>query len=142
MLGAGSALVSGLRSALKSAWNTVIDSLPSFHAGLGPLPDVNLSMDFLKLLARGDIVDEPTIALIGERRRREVVVPTTMPGRAMELMQASGIGAMWDRLSQGRVGGNGGPLVSFPNATIHDATDVDLVAQKVGLAVAIRSVNR
>lgn len=139
LLGAGSALVSGLTSALKGAWNMVVDHLPHFHADpLGSFgPSIDFGFDFLRL-QHGGIIDAPTVALLGERNRREVAIPVTDPGRAMSLMQQSGLGAMWDQRSTAA----NGPvtMVSMPGAIIQDATDVDLVAQRVGVALMVRGM--
>ena len=79
-------------------------------------------------LAVGGIIDHPTLAVLGERSRREAVIPLTNPGRAMQLMQQTGL----DRLAQR---GFNGPLVSMPGAVIQDATDADLVAQRTLVAM-------
>jgi SLT domain-containing protein len=79
--------------------------------------------------AAGGIVDRPTLAMIGEGRGPEAIIPLTNPGRAMQLMQQSGL----DRLAAQMNGGGrgmGGPLISMPGAIIQDATDADLVAQR------------
>lgn len=86
----------------------------------------------VRRFAFGGMVDSPTIGIF--EGKREVVVPLTRPGRAMELMQQSGLGQMWERERSGA----GGPLVSFPDAVIQDATDVELVGQRVNVALMLR----
>lgn len=88
-------------------------------------------------LAVGGIVDGMTPAVIGEAGR-EAVIPITRPGRAMELMEQSGLGAMWERMSAGA--GRGGPLFTIGHATIQDATDVELMAQRTAAAMDARLV--
>lgn len=84
-------------------------------------------------LAAGKIVTRPEIHRVGEAGA-EAVIPLTNPGRAMELMQQSGLGEMWSRAA-----GGGGALLSFPGAVFQDATDADLVAQRT--VTALQSIS-
>lgn len=61
---------------------------------------------------------------------REAIVPMNNPGRAMEVIQDSGLGGL-----AAVAGGFSGPLVSMPGAVIQDATDADLVAQRTVVAL-------
>lgn len=47
--------------------------------------------------AEGGVIDQPTLALMGEGNRREVVIPLTKPARAAELMRETGL----DRMASG-----------------------------------------
>lgn len=137
----GGAMFGAIKSALEGVWNRIVDSLPNFHADpLGIFgPEINFDFDFLKL-ARGGIVTSPTFAMLGERSRPEVAIPMTNPGRAMQLMQDSGMGALWDRMGGGS-GGWSGDALHIDHATFQDATDADLVAQRVNVAVMTRMVS-
>jgi hypothetical protein len=97
------------------------------------LPDINLNAPNIPhiSLANGAIIRERTFAEIGEAGT-EAVIPITRPRRADQLMDESGLTARV--LARFADSGGGGPLVSFPNATIQDATDVELVAQRVNVA--------
>ncbi len=55
--------------------------------GCGAVPG---SLPRIPQLARGAIVDSPTLAVIGEAGR-EVVLPLDKPGRAQELAEQSGL---------------------------------------------------
>jgi tape measure domain-containing protein len=79
--------------------------------------------------AAGGIVNQPTLAMIGEGRGPEAIIPLTNPGRAMQLMQQSGLDRLAAQMNSGGRG-TGGPLISMPGAIIQDATDADLVAQR------------
>lgn len=85
---AGSQIVSGLRSAI----NHIIDS---FNNGIdkatGPL---HVALPHIPHLSRGDIVTSPTLALLGEQSKPEVVIPLTNPGRARQLAEQSGLTQM------------------------------------------------
>lgn len=98
----------------------------SFSTGAIPLPRVGGPV---VRYADGDIVDRPTLGVFGEAGR-EVNINLTRPARAMDLMDRSGLGQMWDE----RRGGSGvqvGSLVTIQEAHIADRTDVDLVAQRL-----------
>ena len=84
-------------------------------------------------LATGGIINSPTLAVLGERSRREAVIPLTNPGRAMQLMQQSGLDRLAAQMGASR--GLTGPIVSMPGAVIQDATDADLVAQRTLVAI-------
>lgn len=90
--------------------------------------------------AIGGIFDRPTLGVFAEAGK-EAIIPTTLPGRAMQLMQDSGLGAMWDR-----GGGSGNrsttATVQFNGGqNFYDGTNADLVAQRVSVALAVRMVN-
>ena len=93
-----SGLFDGIKNAAKGAfngvaslWNNTVGRLsftvPSWVPFIGgsrfDVPDI-------PLLAKGAIVDKPTLAMIGEAGK-EAVIPLTRPARAMELMQQSGL---------------------------------------------------
>lgn len=50
------------------------------------------------VFADGTIATQPTLGWFGEAGT-EALIPVTRPGRAMELMDKSGLGAMWDRMT-------------------------------------------
>jgi uncharacterized membrane-anchored protein YhcB (DUF1043 family) len=84
-------------------------------------------------LADGAIVRDKTYAMIGEAGP-EAVIPISRPGRALELMAESGL------LSLAQTSGAGGPAVQIQNATFANATDADLVAQRVNAAYRARTL--
>ena len=86
--------------------------------------------------ANGGIYDRATVGVFGEAGR-EAIIPVTRPQRAMDLMEQSGLGKMWEQMR----GGYGGVNVNFPGAVFHDATDADLVAQRTGAAVYARTLS-
>ena len=117
--------VADLVGKIKNAVQGAIDKVASIPGAgvIGKIPG----------LAVGGIIDQPTLAVIGERGRREAVIPLTNPGRAMQLMQQSGLDRLAAQMGQSR--GVNGPLVSMPGAVIQDATDADLVAQRTLVAM-------
>lgn len=84
--------------------------------------------------AEGGIFTRATLGVFGEAGK-EAIIPTTRPGRAMQLMAESGLGQMWDA---SRGPGGGGPIVHIEHATFADATDADLVAQTSYAAVSAK----
>lgn len=74
--------------------------------------------------ANGGIVDRPTVAMVGEGRKREVIIPLTKPARARELAAKSGLlnllagPAQAATLAAGvpRVSSGGGSARDFENA--------------------------
>lgn len=80
----GHDILSGLKDGINGvirSFNSGIDKAGGFlHIGLPHIPQ----------LARGEIVDSPTLAMIGEAGR-EVVIPTTDPVRARQLADQSGL---------------------------------------------------
>lgn len=89
---------------VKSGVNRVIDGI---NRGIGDIDNaLPISLPRLPHLARGGIIDSPTLALIGEGGRREVVVPLTDPTRAQQLAQQSG-------LTQILAKGAGSPVVNI-----------------------------
>lgn len=84
--------------ALKSGINFVIDGI---NRGIGEV-DAALPVDLPRIpkLAKGAIIDSPTLAIVGEAGR-EVVIPTDDPARARELAQKSGLFSV---LNGGRAG--------------------------------------
>jgi hypothetical protein len=81
--------------------------------------------------AEGGVFSLPQTRLIAEAGS-EAVIPITRPARAMELLETSGLADLVR--SQG-----GGPAVMIQSATFADATDADLVAQRVNTALRIRA---
>jgi hypothetical protein len=100
---------------------------------------VNISGNALQFVRTGQIVRTseggvfslPQTRLIAEAGS-EAVIPITRPARAMELLETSGLADLVR--SQG-----GGPAVMIQSATFADATDADLVAQRVNTALRVRA---
>lgn len=80
----GHDIVAGLKSGINAAirgFNKGVDDVGSkLHIGLPHIP----------MLAKGAIIDSPTLAVVGERGR-EVVMPLNDPARANELAAKSGL---------------------------------------------------
>jgi phage-related protein len=75
-------------SALKSGINAIIGSI---NDGIKDIDDkLPVTLPRIPKLARGAVVDKPTLAQIGEAGR-EVVIPLTDPGRARQLAEQSGL---------------------------------------------------
>jgi hypothetical protein len=76
---------------IKSGINWVISSI---NSGIAEIDDkLPGSLPRIPMLARGAVVDSPTLALVGEAGP-EVVVPLSNPKRAQELAQQSGLLSM------------------------------------------------
>lgn len=74
---------------VKSGINAVIDGI---NRGISDIDNaIPISLPRLPHLAKGGIIDSPTVALLGEGSRREVVVPLTDPQRAQQLAAQSGL---------------------------------------------------
>lgn len=113
-------------------WNSLKFSIPSF--GIGPLkfPGFSMGVPQIPLLANGAIVTGPMLAGIGEAGP-EAVIPLTRPGRALQLLEQSGLADLARN-------SNSGAAVNIQNATFMKGTDADFVAQKVLAAWRSRSV--
>lgn len=140
----GTTIASGLFDAFKGAWNSIVDFLPTFSIPIPFVDDPTVDIGSFLRLADG-ITRTPgaMFAQIGEAGA-ESVIPLTRPGRAFEIMDDNGLGALWDRMT-GRGGGgitiaDGGSIVSMPGAIIQDATDVDRVAQRTMAAVTAKAL--
>lgn len=76
-------------SGLKSGINGVIGS---FNAGINRAAGLlHIGLPNIPYLAKGAIVDSPTLAVLGEGGRREVVLPLEDPARARALADESGL---------------------------------------------------
>lgn len=81
----GHTILGGLRSGI----NSVIDS---FNHGIDEAAGwTHIPLPHLPHFARGGIVDQPTLAVIGEGGSREVVLPTDNLDRARSLLEQSGL---------------------------------------------------
>lgn len=123
-----------MASALAAAWAPVaaLVSLATFGTNAGPaaaaVTGVNaLASGLAKAtasfggaqLAEGGIVTAPTFAMIGERRRKEAVIPLDDP-KAMGMLA-------------GLLGGGGGGIsVTVNNPSVRDDRDIDELARRVG----------
>lgn len=132
-------VASAIESAFKGAWNGIARawnnsvgslsfSIPSWVPGLG---GSGFDVPNIPTFANGTIATMPTYGLFGEAGP-EAVIPISRPARAMELLESSGLADLVR--SQG-----GGPAVMIQSATFQDATDADLVAQRVNTALRVRS---
>lgn len=94
-----SGLFDGIKDAFKAAINSIIKMWNNLEFKIGGgsfmgvnIPSTTISTPNLNYLAKGDIVDRPTLAMIGEGRRGfpEFVIPTDPAhrGRALELFSA------------------------------------------------------
>lgn len=81
-------------------------------------------------LANGAIVNRPQVAMIGEAGA-EAVIPITRPGRALQLMEQTGLADL--------ARGARSAAVNIESATFVAPLDADLVAQKVLVAEKARS---
>ena len=74
---------------IKGGINSIIDGI---NRGIADIDDkIPIGLPRLPHFERGGIVDSPTVALLGERGKREVVLPLTDPARANQLAQESGL---------------------------------------------------
>jgi phage-related protein len=76
-------------STVKGGVNSIIRSI---NSGIADIDNkIPISLPRLPYLERGGIIDSPTVALIGEKNKREVVLPLTDPQRTRELAAQSGL---------------------------------------------------
>jgi tape measure domain-containing protein len=129
----------GIKNSFKAAVNWLIGKWNglSFHVGGGSflgvdIPSFSLTVPQIPYLAKGALVQRPSLAMLAERGP-EAVIPLTNPARAMQLMQQSGLDRLAAQMSSHRE--VTGPLVTMPGAIIQDATDADLVAQRTLVAM-------
>lgn len=113
------------------AWaNYVRASLSSDRANMPLLaPAIDQILSRIPQFARGGIFDSPTVGMIGEAGR-EAVIPITRPGRALQLMEQSGLADL--------VRSSSSAAVNIQHATFVGRSDADLVAQKVAAATRAR----
>jgi hypothetical protein len=130
--GAFKAVINGILGALEWGVNMAIKPINKLIDGVNLLPFVDIpNVPEIKLprLANGGIIGGPTIAMVGEAGA-EAVIPLTRPGRAMSLMEQTGLAD----LARGS-----SAAVRIDNATFVAPVDADLVAQKVLVAERLRS---
>lgn len=83
-------------SSVKSGINFIIDSI---NRGISSIDDeIPVSLPRLPHLAKGAVVSDPTLALVGEAGP-EVVVPLSDPNRARQLADESGLSAILNQAS-------------------------------------------
>jgi hypothetical protein len=76
-------------SAVKGGINRIIDGI---NGGIADIDSkIPISLPRLPHFERGGIIDSPTVALVGEKGKKEVVLPLTDPQRTRELAQQSGL---------------------------------------------------
>jgi phage-related protein len=91
-------------NAIKSGINFIIDGI---NRGIAQIDDkIPIGLPRLPRFEKGGIVDSPTLAVLGERGKREVVLPLTDPQRAQQLALQSGLFSV---LRQGQ----GTPTINF-----------------------------
>lgn len=90
----------GIKDAFRSVinwiirgWNRLEFKIPGFDppGPIGKIGGFTLGVPDIPELAAGAIIGSPTLALIGEMSKREVVIPLTDPARALELANKSGL---------------------------------------------------
>jgi hypothetical protein len=91
--------------------------------------DVEFAFEQAPALANGGVVSNPGMALIGEAGA-EAVIPLTRPGRALDLMNQTGLTSL---------ARSGGAAVNIENATFVEPIDAQLLAAKVMVAERARS---
>lgn len=90
-------------------------------------------------LAAGGVVTSPTMAMLGEGSKPEVVIPLTDRARATELAQVSGLAAMLNQGQNGGNGANGTTIIFGPDSVrvdFHGAVPSEQEAYQTGAAVA------
>lgn len=121
--------------AVKTAWNNTVGgfgfSLPGWIPGLG-------GKSFrIPTMASGGVVDAPTLALIGEYMGASNNPEIVTPQNIMRETMLEALGAFTGGSTAGPapvVGDRGGYLIDMRYSTIEDATDAELVAQRVEAA--------
>jgi hypothetical protein len=86
--------VVGILEAIIGAAGDVIDVIGNVADAISNLPGAGVVSDIVGAipgLAAGGIIDRPTLAMLGEQSKREVVIPLTDPARALKLATASGL---------------------------------------------------
>jgi hypothetical protein len=80
---------------IKSGINFIIDGI---NRGIADIDDkIPIGLPRLPHFERGGVVDSPTVALLGEKNKREVVLPLSDPGRARQLAEQSGLAKILSR---------------------------------------------
>lgn len=110
---------------LKSGINHIINSINSGINSVGS--ELHIKLPNIPGLAKGGVVDSPTLALLGEGSRREVVVPLTDPARAQQLAQQSG-------LTQILAKGGAAPVVNI-TAILGTGQILEILDQRVTTAL-------
>jgi hypothetical protein len=76
--------IKGPINAVLGAWNSIQFSVPPVHIKMpGPIPDINFGgasfgVPHIPLLAKGGVVSQPTLAMVGEGQGREIVAPESL----------------------------------------------------------------
>jgi phage-related protein len=96
-------------NSVKSGINAIIGSINRGIASIDSF--IPGALPRLSFFERGGIVDEPTLSLLGERNKKEVVLPLTDPARTAQLAEQSGL------LDLLRGSGALGPQVPIINIT-------------------------
>lgn len=109
---------------VKSGINHVIRSINSGINDIGG--SIGVHLPNIPQLAKGGIIDSPTLAILGEKGKREVVIPLTDPSRAQQLAQQSG-------LTQVLARGGGQPIVNI-TAILGTGQILDILDQRVSTA--------
>lgn len=115
---------------IKDKINAGIDKINGFIRDVNDkIPGGSFDIPLIDHFANGGIVNNETLAIIGEAGK-EVVIPMTRPKRALELAEKSGLIDLLARQSGATVGGS----VSHGGNTIHvhtQVTDPELIARRI-----------
>lgn len=135
--GIAGSLASGIGSAFKKAWNSVIDGIGTIsYDPPGPfIPKITLGLGFLKL-AKGAVINSPTMALVGEAGS-EAVIPLRNKSRALQLLQESGLDKLVLSSRKGDTSIRTGAALHIEHATFNDPVTADIVAAKVMAAIRL-----
>ncbi|MEZ0073628.1 hypothetical protein [Planotetraspora sp. GP83] len=91
----------------------------------------NVNLRGLPAYDHGGIVDSPTVALLGERNRREVVIPLTKPERARQLAAESGLTRILGTRATPRAAAAGGGGDTYHTWNLYEVGDAETTAQRV-----------
>ncbi|KAA9379602.1 hypothetical protein F5972_08070 [Microbispora cellulosiformans] len=90
----------------------------------------NVNLRGLPAYDHGGIVDSPTVALLGERNRREVVIPLTKPERARQLAAESGLTRILGTPAAPAAAAGGGDT-HHHTWNLYEVGDAEATAQRV-----------
>jgi hypothetical protein len=86
--------VSGILESIVDAAGNAVDAIGNVVDAIGNIPGAGVVGDLLgglPGLEAGGIITQPTIAMLGEKAKEEVVLPLTDPKRTLELAHQSGL---------------------------------------------------
>lgn len=116
---------------IRSLWNSTAGgfgfSIPSWVPGVGGREFRIPEMEY------GGFVNAPTIAMLGERSKQELVLPLTNKARTRDLLGQAGL---WPPGGEGER--SGAQVAFYGGQVFQDATDADLASQRVTAALDAR----